>query len=90
VFTGSIQFVIGFFFFPIWYLGILLAASLILHSFIVGLSYAVLAFLSLFVCYRYKVTSLKLWHSWRYLLKRKTDAIRGLEDLKGKILRFFN
>jgi 1-acyl-sn-glycerol-3-phosphate acyltransferase len=90
VFTGSIQFVLGFILFPIWYLGILLAASLILHSFVAGLSYTVLAFISLFVYYRYKVTSLKLWHSWRYFLKRKTDAIRGLEDLKGKILRFFS
>jgi len=89
VFTGSIQFVIGFIFFPIWYLLILLAVSLISHSFLIGLSYTVLAFISLFVYFRYRVTTLKLWHSWRYFLKRKTEDIQQLQELKSKILLFF-
>jgi 1-acyl-sn-glycerol-3-phosphate acyltransferase len=89
VFTGSIQFVLGFLLFPIWYLIILLAASLIGHSFVIGLSYTVLAFLSLFVYYRYKVSALKLRHSWRYFLKRKTEEVLELEDMKGKIMVFF-
>lgn len=90
VFTGSIQFVIGFLFFPIWYLIILLATSLIMHSFLIGFSYMILAFLSLFVYYNYKKTFVKLWHSWRYFLKKKTEEVLRVGELKKKILAFFN
>jgi len=89
VFTGSIQFVIGFIFLPFWYLGILLAVSLISHSFIIGLSYTILAFISLFVYFRYRVTALKLWHTWRYYLKRKANEIQQIIQLKSEILLFF-
>jgi len=89
VFIGSIRYVLGFIFFPVWYLGVLIAASIISSSFIVGLSYTILAFLSLFVYYRYRVITLKLWRSWCYFLKRKTDEIRQLIELKNNILAFF-
>jgi len=89
VFTGSINFVIGFILFPVWYLLICIAASLISHSFIIGLSYTILAFISLFVYYRYKVTVLKLWHSRRYFLKRKTEEVISLMEHKSNILSFF-
>ncbi|MCL2290050.1 MAG: 1-acyl-sn-glycerol-3-phosphate acyltransferase [Bacteroidetes bacterium] len=89
VFMGSIRYVLGFIFYPVWCLLILLVASLISGSFIVGLSYTVLAFLSLFVYYRYRVTTLKLWHSWRYFLKRRTGEVEELKNLKSRILLFF-
>lgn len=89
VFVGSLRFFLGFFLLPIYYLGICIAASLIAHSIIVGIAYTILAFLSLFVYYRYRITLLKLWHTWRYYLKRKTEPVEELKMLKNNILRFF-
>ncbi|MCL1969568.1 MAG: 1-acyl-sn-glycerol-3-phosphate acyltransferase [Bacteroidetes bacterium] len=89
VFIGTFRFILGFFLFPIWYLGILIATSFIFHSFIIGLSLAVLAFVSLFPFYRYRVNMLKLWQSWRYYFKRKTQEVSQLKDLKNRILLFF-
>ncbi|MCL2436168.1 MAG: 1-acyl-sn-glycerol-3-phosphate acyltransferase [Lentimicrobiaceae bacterium] len=90
VFTGSIQFVIGFILFPVWYLLILLAASLISGSFLIGLSYTILAFISLFVYYRYKVIALKLRHAWRYFSQRKTEEVKSIKVLKNNILSVFS
>ena len=89
VFVGSVRFLLGFLLFPFWFIGICVAASLISNSFVVGLAYTVLAFLSLFVYYRYRVIMLKLWHSWRYYLQRKTEAVQQLKEMKSKILMFF-
>jgi 1-acyl-sn-glycerol-3-phosphate acyltransferase len=86
VFVGSLRFIMGFLLLPFWYLGICIAVSLISHSFLVGLSYTILAFLSLFVYYRYRVSTFKLWHAWRYFFKRKTDEVARLKELKNKIL----
>ena len=89
VFTASIRYGLGFLLFPIWYLLILLAASLISGSFIVGLSYTILAFLSLFVYYNYRISTLKLWRAWSYFFKRKTEEVEELKRLKSRILLFF-
>jgi 1-acyl-sn-glycerol-3-phosphate acyltransferase len=89
VFIGSVRLFLGFMLFPFYYLGICIAASLISHSFTVGISYTVLAFLSLFVYYRYRVILLKLWHTVRYFFKRKTDEVQQLMALKEDILRYF-
>jgi 1-acyl-sn-glycerol-3-phosphate acyltransferase len=89
VFVGSIRFLLGFFLFPVWYIGICLAASLISDSFVVGLSYTILAFLSLFVYYRYRCIILKLWHTWRYYFQRKTEEVKELSELKKEIISSF-
>ena len=89
VFVGSLRFVMGFVLMPFWYIGICIAASLISHSFIIGIAYTILAFLSLFVFYRYRITTFKLWHTWRYFLKRKTEEVAQLKEKKNKILSFF-
>jgi len=89
VFHGSIQFAIGFLLFPLWYLLIFILLWFISNSIIIALSYTILAFVSLFIYFRYKVTVLKLRHTWRYFLKRNTDAIINLNELKTKILSFF-
>jgi len=89
VFVGSLRFVMGFLLMPLWYLGIGITTSFITHSFIIGLSYTILAFLSLFVYYNYRIATLKLWHSWRYFFKRKTEEGTRLKELKSKILSFF-
>jgi hypothetical protein len=88
VFTGSIQCAFGFAFFPVWYLIIIITASLISHSFIIGISYTILAFISLFIYFRYKVMFIKLKHLWRYFLQRKTEDVIQLNALKEEILRF--
>jgi hypothetical protein len=89
VFVGSVRLFLGFLLFPLYYLGICVAASLISHSLIFGVAYTVLAFLSLFVYYRYRVILLKLWHACRYFFKRKTDEVKQLKTLKKDILQFF-
>jgi hypothetical protein len=89
VFVGSLRFIMGFLLLPFWYIGICVAASLISQSFIVGLAYTILAFLSLFVFYRYRIISHKLWHAWRFFFKRKTEEIQNLNNLKSSILTFF-
>lgn len=89
VFVGSIRLFLGFMLFPFYYLGICIATSLIFHSIIIGISYTILAFLSLFVYYRYRVILLKLWHSWRYYFKRKNQDIEELKKLKNNILQYF-
>lgn len=89
VFRGSLRFIMGFMLMPMWYLLILIAASVIAKSFTVGICYTLLAFLSLFVYYRYKVTLLKFWQTMRYFLKRKTDEVRQLMVLKEDILQYF-
>jgi hypothetical protein len=90
VFSGSIMFVLGWVFFPIWYLLVLLTASLITHSFIIGLAYVILVFISLFVYYKYLITLIKLRHRWRYFLKRKTAEVQQLIELKNSILVHYN
>jgi 1-acyl-sn-glycerol-3-phosphate acyltransferase len=90
VFVGSIRFLLGFLLFPFWFTGICIAVSLITKSFIIGLSYTILAFLSLFVYYRYRIITLKLWHTWRFYFQRKTEDINQLKNLKSKILSFFD
>jgi 1-acyl-sn-glycerol-3-phosphate acyltransferase len=89
VFVGSVRFLLGFLLYPLWFLGICIAASCISHSFIIGLSYTVLAFLSLFVYYSYRVIIVKLWHTWRYYFQRKTDEFQKLKKIKNKILSYF-
>ena len=89
VFIGTLRFLLGFLLFPIWYIAILITASLLAHSFIIGISYTVLAFISLFPFYRYRVNMLKLWHECRYYLKRKTEEVAQLKQLKNNILSFF-
>ena len=89
VFIGTFRFILGFVLFPIWYLAILIAASIISSSFIIGISYTVLAFISLFPFYRYRVNMHKLWHAWRYYFKRKTKEIAQLKLLNNNILLFF-
>ena len=89
VFVGSLRFILGFLFLPFWYLGICITTSLISHSVIIGISYTILAFISLFIYYRYKILMLKLWHAWRYFLKRKTEAVVRLGELKNEILLSF-
>jgi len=89
VFIGTFRFVLGFLLFPLWYIGICIAASLISNSFILGFSYTVLAFTSLFPFYSYRVNMLKLWHKWRFFLKRKTQEVEQLKNLKETILMFF-
>jgi len=89
VFVGSLRFIMGFLLLPFWYIGICIAASLISHSFLIGVSYTVLAFLSLFVYYSYRLTIRKLWHNWRFFFKRKTEEVIILKELKAKILAFF-
>ena len=89
VFSGSIQFVIGWLVFPIWYLFVLLTVSLTLNSLIIGLSYTILAFISLFVFFRYFVFLKNHLLSWRYYFKRKTKDVVELKHLKNMILQFF-
>ena len=89
VFVGSLRFIMGFVLMPFWYLGICITASLLSHSFIIGFSYTVLAFLSLFVYYNFRIATLKLWHSWRYFFIRKTEEATKLKELKNRILHFF-
>jgi 1-acyl-sn-glycerol-3-phosphate acyltransferase len=89
VFIGSVRLFLGFLLFPFYYLGICIAASLIAHSIIIGISYAILAFLSLFVYYRYRVILLKLWHTARYYFKRKMEDIQELVNLKNSIFQYF-
>ena len=89
VFIGTLRFLLGFLLFPFWYIGILIAASVLSGSFIIGLSYTVLAFVSLFPFYSYRVNTLKLWHTWRYYFKRKSLEVKQLKELKEKILLFF-
>jgi len=89
VFVGSLRFILGFLFLPFWYIGICIAASLISHSFIIGMAYTILAFLSLFVYYNYRIFTRKLLHEWRYFFKRKTEEVMQLKELKNKILTFF-
>jgi len=86
VFIGTLRFILGFFLFPIWYLGILIATSFVFHSLVIGVSLTVLAFVSLFPFYRYRVNTHKLWHSWRYYFKRKTEEVNKLKSLKNNIL----
>jgi len=90
VFIGTFRFILGFLLFPFWYIGICIAASFIAHSFFIGLAYSILAFVSLFPFYRYRVNMLKLWHRWRYFFLRKTTAVEQLKILKNNILLFFN
>jgi hypothetical protein len=90
VFVGSVRLFLGFMLFPLYYLGICIAASLISHSLIIGIAYTILAFLSLFVYYRYRVILLKLWHTCRYFFKRKTPDVKELKKLKNNILQFFS
>jgi len=89
VFVGSVRFLLGFLLFPLWYLGIGIAAACITHSFVIGISYTILAFLSLFLYYRYRVIILKLWHTWRFYFQRQTEEVRQLKDLKNRILLYF-
>ncbi|MDR2970413.1 MAG: 1-acyl-sn-glycerol-3-phosphate acyltransferase [Bacteroidales bacterium] len=89
VFIGTFRFLLGFLLFPLWYIGICTAASLIAHSLIIGLLYTVLAFISLFWFYRYRVNMLKLWHKWRFFFQRKTKAILQLKNLRNNILLSF-
>ena len=89
VFIGTLRFLLGFLLFPFWYIGVLIAASVLSGSFIIGLSYTVLAFVSLFPFYSYRVNTLKLWHTWRYYFKRKSHEVKQLKQLKEKILLFF-
>jgi len=89
VFVGSVRFLLGFFGFPLWYIGICVAASLLSHSFMVGLAYTILAFLSLYVYHQYRVIVKKLWHTWRFYFQRKTAEVSQLKNLKNSILSFF-
>ena len=89
VFVGSLRFIFGFLLLPFWYIGICIATSCISHSFIIGIAYSILAFLSLFVFYRYRIITLKFWQEWRYFLKRNTEEVTQLKDLRNKILSFF-
>ena len=89
VFRGSLRFVMGFFLLPLWYIAICIAASLISHSFVVGVAYTILAFLSLFIYYQYRVIVKKLWHTWRFYFNRKTAEVEQLKKLKNSILSFF-
>ena len=89
VFVGSLRFIMGFLLLPFWYIGICIAASFILHSFIAGIAYTFLAFLSLFIYYGYRITTRKLWHEWRFFFNRKTKEVISLKELKYKILAFF-
>jgi 1-acyl-sn-glycerol-3-phosphate acyltransferase len=90
VFIGTLRFVLGFILFPFWYLAILITAAILTHSIIIGISYTVLAFVSLFPFYRYRVNTLKLWHEVRYFLKRKSQEVVQLTELKNRILSFFS
>ncbi|MDR0206884.1 MAG: 1-acyl-sn-glycerol-3-phosphate acyltransferase [Bacteroidales bacterium] len=90
VFVGSVRFLLGFLFYPLWFIGICVAASLISKSIIIGISYTILAFLSLFIYYRYRVISVKLLHTWRYYFKRKSDEVQELKNQKNKILSYFS
>jgi len=89
IFVGSVRFVISFFGLPTYYAIVCVIASLLTKSFLVGFSYTVLAFLSLFVYHHYRRFSIKLWHSWRYFQKKKTNEIKQLGSLKNSILLFF-
>jgi 1-acyl-sn-glycerol-3-phosphate acyltransferase len=89
VFVGSLRFIMGFMLLPLWYIAICAAASLTLHSFMIGISYTILAFLSLFVYYEYKINLLKFWHEWRYFFKRSSNEVIHLRELKKNILSFF-
>jgi len=89
VFVGSVRFLLGFLLYPLWFMGICVAASLISDSFIIGIAYTILAFLSLFVYYRYRVISVKIWHTWRYYFQRKSEEVQELKNLKNKILAYF-
>jgi len=89
VFIGTLRFILGFMLFPFWYLAICIAASFLLHSFIVGFAYTLLSFIFLFPFYRYRVNILKLWHAWRYYFQRKTEHVLQLKDLKNNILSYF-
>jgi len=89
VFIGSLRFVMGFLLLPFWYIGVCIAASLISNNFLIGVSYTVLAFLSLFVYYRYRIIMLKLWHEWRYFFRRKEKEVISLKKFKSEILSFF-
>jgi len=89
VFVGSLRFIMGFLLMPLWYICICVAASLISHSFIIGMAYTLLAFLSLFVFYRYRIITFKLWHTWRYFFVRKTEEIVHIKEFKNRILEYF-
>jgi hypothetical protein len=89
VFVGSLRFILGFLFMPVWYVLICVVASLTSHSFLVGVSYTMLAFISLFVFYRYRMVTYKLWRAWRFFFMRKTVVVAELKNLKKQILAFF-
>jgi hypothetical protein len=90
VFIGTFRFILGFFLFPIWYLGILIVVSLLSDSFIIGISYMILAFISLFPFYRYRVNMLTLWQRWRYYLKRESANVKQIKELRNNILLVFS
>lgn len=89
VFVGSLRFGIGFFFFPIWYLLMLICVSIIASSFIFSLSYVILAFISLFIYLRYQKNSVKLCKLRRYL-KMSMEERESLNKQKRSIIDSFS